>query len=234
MRHEHLQNDSYYPPWLVTGTDTEIGKTWGSVALIHAWRRLGLTVAGMKPVASGCAIRDGKLYNDDALALHEAAGLEVPYDWVNPYAFAPPIAPHLAAAQIGVGIELNVIGTAFAQLQRQADKVIVEGVGGWRVFLNEQQSLRDLARALKAEVVLVVGLRLGCINHALLSAEAIARDGLHLAGWLANPADPEFAAADSVQTLRKHLHAPYFGCLPRLDVLDGARLGAALNLEAVR
>ncbi len=140
----------------------------------------------MKPVASGCEWQDGQWQNEDALALIQQADIKLPYSQVNPYAFEPAIAPHLAAEQIGQTISLNRIETQFAAMQLQADAIVVEGAGGWLVPLNDQQTIADLAKALKLPVVLVVAIKLGCINHALLTVQAIADSGLTLAGWVAN------------------------------------------------
>ena len=167
----------------VTGTDTGVGKTRVAVALIHALRARGLRVAAMKPVSAGSA--PGEL-NEDVTALLQAANVDADVSDVNPYAFAEPIAPHIAAQQAGVRIELEVIAAAYSRLAAAADVVVVEGAGGWRVPLNERDDMADLAQRLGLPVVLVVGLRLGCLNHALLTAESIAQRQLPWAGWVAN------------------------------------------------
>jgi dethiobiotin synthetase len=192
----------------ITGTDTGVGKTWCSLALMRRWQAQGRRVAGMKPVASGCEMTPAGLRNADAEALLRQSGLALDYALVNPYAFAPPIAPHLAARAAGRRIEIESIVAAYHALRRQADRVLVEGVGGWRVPLNERESLKDLALALDAGVILVVGLRLGCINHALLSAECILHDGCRLHGWIANPLDPDFDPTGSIEAIRERINAP--------------------------
>ncbi len=202
----------------ITGTDTEIGKTEVTLGLMSALQQRGQRVLGMKPVAAGCAVTADGLRNEDALRIQAQGSLPVAYARINPYAFAPPIAPHIAAAQAGVEIALAPIQAAYQRLAVQTDWVIVEGVGGWRVPLGPELTLADLPRALALPVLLVVGLRLGCLNHALLSAEAIQASGLPLAGWIANGVDPAMAAAeDNLATLRARLPAPCLGVIPWLQ-----------------
>lgn len=218
----------------VTGTDTGVGKTRVAVALIHALRAQGLRVAAMKPVAAGC--EPGEL-NDDVVALRTAANVEVALRDMNPYAFEPAIAPHLAAARAGVSIELPVIVQAFERLATAADVVVVEGAGGWRVPLNEHRDMAALARALGLPVVMVVGLRLGCLNHARLTAESISRDTKQWS-WIANTLEPAQAAGEgNLQSLRQLLTAPCLGVHPHRDEssltdmrwLDLTALRAMLN-----
>lgn len=195
--------------YFVTGTDTGVGKTRIAVELIHALRARGLHVAGMKPVAAG---HEAGALNEDVIALTQAANVEADLADVNPYAFEPPIAPHVAAAQAGVRIELEVIRAAYARLAAQADVVVVEGAGGWRVPLNDRDDMADLAQALGLPVVLVVGLRLGCLNHALLTADAIRQRGLSWGGWVGNAIDPDMACRDeNIETLRSRLSGPCLG-----------------------
>ena len=196
----------------VTGTDTGVGKTRVAVALIHALRARGLRVAAMKPVAAGSV--PGEL-NEDVTALRDAANVAADLNDVNPYAFAEPIAPHIAAQQAGVRIELGVITAAYARLAAAADVVVVEGAGGWRVPLNAHEDMADLAQALGLPVVLVVGLRLGCLNHALLTAESIAGRKLPWAGWVGNHVDPAMAQpAANLDALRARLPGPCLGVQP--------------------
>jgi dethiobiotin synthetase len=209
-------------PWLITATDTGAGKTCASLALLRACRLRGLRAAAMKPVASGCRPTAAGLRNEDAELL--AAETGQPYPEVNLYAFQPPLSPHLASG--GQAVDIAAIATAAQALAVRYDKLVIEGVGGWRVFLDPRQTLSDLARAVEAQIILVVGVKLGCINHALLTAEAIQRDGLPLAGWIANRLDPDFDAESSIDTLRRHLPAPLladFPCLKTLDVDDLGR-----------
>ena len=198
--------------FFVTGTDTGVGKTRVAVALIHALRGQGLRVAAMKPVAAGCV--PGEVHGDVA-ALVQAADAAAAVGDVNPYAFAPAIAPHIAAEQAGVRIDLDVIAAAHARLDAAADRVVVEGAGGWRVPLNEVDDMADLAASLGLPAVLVVGMRLGCLSHALLTADAIARRGVPWGGWVANHIDPAMACqAENLAALRLRLPGPCLGVLP--------------------
>jgi dethiobiotin synthetase len=199
----------------VTGTDTGVGKTRVAVCLLQIFASAGLQAVGMKPVASGSVQTTDGLRNEDAVALRAAASTLRPYELVNPYAFIPPIAPHLAAAEAGVTIELTRILTAFNQLSAGSDVVVVEGVGGWQVPLSDSFGIPDLAKALALPVIVVVGLRLGCLNHALLSTRAIREDGMKLAGWVANGIDPGFdRRAGNLATLKQAIQAPLWGEIP--------------------
>jgi dethiobiotin synthetase len=212
----------------VTGTDTGIGKTWAAAALLRGLRAAGARALPMKPVASGCELRDGGRVNDDALALIAACGERPDYDMVNPYALLAPVSPHIAAAEEGVRIELARIQAAASALAARCEVLVVEGAGGWLSPVDAGLWQSDIARALGAEVLLVVGLRLGCINHALLSARAIAADGLKLAGWIGNRIDPALLAAEAViETLREALPAPCLGVLPWGDDSGGDALDPA-------
>jgi dethiobiotin synthetase len=221
----------------VTGTDTGSGKTVVSAALIAALNHGGVRAVGMKPVASGCRQTAHGWRNEDAQALMAQSAAAADYELVNPYALAEAIAPHLAAREAGVEIRLEPILAAFATLSTNADCVVVEGVGGWAVPLSPTLMQADLVRALKLPSILVVGLRLGCINHALLSARAIVADGCRLVGWVGNRIDPEMARAEeNVATLRELLPAPCIGVLPFAAQPDprelANHLGAALNVVA--
>lgn len=222
--------DSVY----ITGTDTGVGKTVASCVLLHALRARGLRMLGMKPVASGCETTPDGLRNEDALALAAAGSVEVPYDWINPWALPEPTAPEFAARAVGVTVTLPPIEQAFARLRAQADAVLVEGAGGWLSPVNAALMQADVARALRLDVVLVVGLRLGCINHALLSVRAIESDGLRLAGWIANAVDPALARTDdTLASLRARIAAPYLGCVPFGAAEDPAAAAGALDLSAL-
>lgn len=219
--------------FFITGTDTEIGKTTVACGIVH---RLAATrrVAVMKPVASGCRHTPAGLRNEDAEALIAASGQDWDYGLVNPFAFEPAIAPHIAAAEAGVAIDSMVILDAFAALRLQADAIVVEGVGGFRVPLSANFDTGDLAARLGLPVILVVGLRLGCINHALLSAEAIVARGLALAGWVGNELPGAFAAKDeNTAALAANLPAPCLGVVPRLDVPRASRVAAFLSTDFV-
>lgn len=192
----------------VTGTDTEIGKTFVSTALASAARQLGWKVGVMKPVASGAHRTPEGLRNEDALALMAAAG-ETDYSLVNPYCFEPPISPHLAAADSGVEIDVSRVVELARSRATECDLLVVEGAGGWRAPLGPGRSIADLALALGLPVVLVVGLRLGCLNHAALGAEAIRGSGSTFAGWIGNRIDPTMSRwEDNVSTLESLLGAP--------------------------
>ena len=200
----------------IAGTDTGIGKTHAACSLLHALRAAGYTACGMKPVASGCVETPQGLRNDDALALRAASvDPELPYALVNPVALRDPLSPHLAAAHDGVEITLAPLRAAFEQLAARHAKVVVEGVGGWLVPLAPGLFASDIARQWRLPVILVVGLRLGCLNHALLSARAIVADGCQLLGWIGNRVDPSMdAPEENLDTLRALLPAPCLGVLP--------------------
>jgi dethiobiotin synthetase len=218
----------------VTGTDTGIGKTRVSAGLLKALSKAGMQSVGMKPVASGAAMTADGLRNEDALALMAAASLKKPYAVVNPYCFAPPVAPHLAAREVKVEIGLDPIRTAYSELCLGADAVVVEGVGGWQVPLSETLELPDLARELALPVLLVVGMRLGCLNHALLTARAIRADGLELAGWIANAVDPDFLRPEAnLASLSAALGVPLLGQLAHAPKTRLEETAAALA-EAAR
>ncbi|QNN45615.1 dethiobiotin synthase [Thermomonas brevis] len=218
-------------PLYVTGTDTGIGKTLSSCALLHALRGRGLRAAGMKPVASGCARIDGEWRNEDALALQAAGEAGIAYADINPFALEHPLAPELAARDAGVEVGFQPILAAYARLAARADAVVVEGVGGWAAPLSASLMQADLVRALRLPVVLVVGLRLGCLNHALLSARAIADDGVQLAGWIASHVDPAMERVeDNLAMLRERLPAPCWGVLPHAPGIDPALLARHLRI----
>jgi dethiobiotin synthetase len=213
--------------YFLTGTDTEIGKTFVTCALLHRARQDGLSAVGLKPVAAGT---DAAGRNDDVEAIRAASSLVLPADIVNPYCFAAAIAPHLAAAEEGRHIDFAPIVSASRQAGQAADVVIVEGVGGFRVPLGTAGDSADLAVALGLPVIFVVGMRLGCINHALLTVEAIAARGLTLAGWVANRIDPAMARfAANLQTLQELLPAPLLGVVPHAP--KGGAAGAAAGLR---
>jgi dethiobiotin synthetase len=219
--------------FFIAGTDTDVGKTTVAAGLLHAARLNGLSTLGAKPVASGCDVTAKGLRNSDALALIAESSVKLPYEQVNPFAFEPAIAPHLAAREAGVA--LNVQGLLAPMrhiLAQQADFTLIEGAGGWRVPLSGEANLSDLAMALKLPVILVVGVRLGCISHALLSAEAIARDGLHLAGWVANIIDPKTSRLEeNLATLAERLPAPCLGRVPRIKGVSPQAVAEYIQLD---
>lgn len=215
----------------ISGTDTGIGKTLASVALLHALRGHGLRAVGMKPVASGCERIDGEWKNEDALALQRAGESGIAYADINPFALEHPLAPELAARDAGVEVSLPPILDAHARLAAHADALIVEGVGGWAAPLSASLMQADLVRALRLPVLLVVGLRLGCLNHALLSARAIAADGAHLAGWIASHVDPAMERVDdNLGMLRARMPAPCWGMLPHAPDADPGTMARHLRI----
>ncbi|RBJ83809.1 dethiobiotin synthase [Pseudomonas sp. MWU12-2534b] len=221
------------PAYFITGTDTDVGKTTIAAGLLHAARLAGLSTAAGKPVASGCELSPKGLRNADALALLAQSSLPLSYAEVNPFAFEPAIAPHLAAREAGVALTVQSLLMPMRELlAKGADFTLIEGAGGWRVPLADQDNLSDLAMALGLPVILVVGVRLGCINHALLSAEAIAQDGLQLAGWVANIIEPKTSRLEeNLATLAERLPAPCLGRVPRLKPASAEAVAEHLQLD---
>ncbi len=215
----------------ITGTDTEIGKTRLTLGLMAALQAQGKQVLGMKPVASGCVLTENGLRNTDALQIMHQASQKFPYTTINPFPFLPPIAPHIAAEKINLTIDIDKIVDAYNTLQSTADYVVVEGIGGWRVPLGNGLSLVDLVQQLKLPVILVVGLRLGCINHALLTVESILADGERLIGWIANQVDPDYAEPDkTLATLKSYIAAPRLATIPYTETFDVNKIAARINL----
>tara|TARA_R110000851_G_scaffold333449_1_gene513250 strand:- start:3241 stop:3933 length:693 start_codon:yes stop_codon:yes gene_type:complete len=202
----------------VTGTDTEIGKTLVSSALLYAFVQAGLRVAAMKPVAAGVTLHNGVRVNEDIELLRAQANIELPEHEMSPYLWDEPIAPHIAAQKRGVVMRAEVIRQAYLAAAQRADAIIVEGVGGFCVPLSSEENMADVAVSLNLPVVMVVGMRLGCINHALLTAEAIRARGLTLAAWVANTVDRNMPYRDeNIQTLSEALAAPCLGRIPHFD-----------------
>ncbi|MBP5998411.1 MAG: dethiobiotin synthase [Azonexus sp.] len=218
--------------YFLTGTDTEIGKTFITCALLHHAAQRGLKAAGIKPVAAGT---DAAGVNEDVASIRAASNLALPPEIINPYCFKSAIAPHIAAAEEGVTIDFAPIAAACDHARQLADLLIVEGVGGFRVPLGVDRDSAGLAVALGLPVILVVGLRLGCINHALLTAEAIAARRLKLAGWVANCIDPAMPRlAENIATLDQRLGAPLLGRVPHLPGSDPAAAAGHLELPEIR
>ena len=213
----------------ITGTDTGVGKTVVARLIVRSLVCAGVRVAVMKPVAAGAVATAQGLRNEDAVGLMDDCNVVMPYANVNPYCFSAAVSPHLAAREAGVTIELPVIQHCFRTTQAAADMVIVEGAGGWLAPLNDSQFIADLAVSLELPVVLVVGLRLGCLNHALLTAAAIQARGLPLAGWIGNHIDPDFARMpENLATLERHLGVPPLAVVAHApDALEQERLPAA-------
>jgi len=216
--------------YFITGTDTNVGKTWATLALMHAIKQQGKTVVGMKPVASGCTLHQGRLQNEDALLLQAHGSIQVDYALVNPYAYLQPVSPHIAG--INNPVNLDKVLANFTSLKALADIVLVEGVGGWYAPINDQQAVSDLAQCLALPVILVVGIRLGCINHARLTYEAIHASGLACAGWLAVCNDPSMLKRDeNIATLKKLLNTPLLGVLPYQECADFDLLARQLSFN---
>lgn len=209
---ELIKPQSYF----VIGTDTNVGKTFVTSRMITHFAQQGLKTIGMKPVASGCELdQDGQFMNEDVIALTSSSNVNAPLDDINPYRFRPAIAPHIAAQQIGVNVNLNTIQQAYERLSQLSDIVMVEGAGGFLVPINETQSLADLVVKLNLPMILVVGMRLGCINHALLTVESIKARGLKLTGWIANEIDPNMQCyQENLQTLTRLIEAPLLMQMP--------------------
>ena len=218
--------------WFVTGTDTEVGKTAVCCALLTALGASGWRTAAIKPVAAGC---DAGGHNEDALRLMACANQKLEYAQVNPVALREAIAPHIAAQREGRQLRAaRLAGLCRGVMGGPADAVLIEGAGGWRVPLNRRETLADVAVELQVGVILVVGMRLGCINHALLTAQAIQRDGLTLAGWVANqPGERMDSHSDNLATLQALLPAPLLGDIPRLAPFDPAVAATHLDLTAL-
>lgn len=220
--------------FFVTGTDTGVGKTLVSAAILHAANARGLRTLAMKPVASGCEETPEGLRNEDALMLQAAMSESVSYEQINPIALAPAIAPHVAAAQAGRTLTAQrLVGFCRGLQMQPADLFLVEGAGGWRVPLNDNETYARFAVELALPVILVVPLKLGCINHALLSSEAIHADGLKVAGWVANRPEQAVMSAesDTLSYLQRHLPAPCLGVLPWQQEPDPAKLAALLDVS---
>ena len=213
----------------VTGTDTDVGKTIVSAALLKAFNKISLSTVAMKPIASGCSTIDGKLFNQDALLLQANASVKLEYDIVNPVALEPAIAPHIAAQEAGVELSAQILAD-YAQpiINQKVDLALIEGAGGWFVPLNKKETLADFAKLLDVSVVLVVAIRLGCINHALLTVSAIEQQGLRLAGWVANLCDPSETISkreqENIEMLQNKIQAPLLAVTPWVNS-DSEKIG---------
>ena len=215
--------------FFITGTDTGVGKTRFTVAWMRAMQRCGLKTLGMKPVAAGCQWVGGVLVNDDALLLQQNGSVSSAYPLINPYAFEAAVSPHIAARQAGCSVDLKVIQHAFESLQHNADCVVVEGVGGWEVPLSQHHLVADLAVMLALPVILVVGVRLGCLNHARLTMMAIERSGVECIGWVANLVDPTMRCVDeNIETMKTWFEPPLLATLPYVETSDSEQMVALL------
>lgn len=222
--------------YFVAGTDTGVGKTRVSEVLIKTALNAGLSVAALKPVAAGGKLTADGVRNEDALQLGRAINIKLSYEELNPCVLREPLSPHIAAARAGVTLVAQDIAAAcLPALNKQADFTIVEGAGGWRVPLNDRETMADLVHALQIPVILVVGMRLGCLNHALLTAESIAADGLEMVGWVANCIDPDMEAyRENLETLKAQLAAPLIGEVPYLPHPDSEISTAWLKLASFK
>lgn len=215
--------------YFITGTDTNVGKTWATIALMRYFKSRGKSVAGMKPVASGCIMQDGKLKNEDALLIQANASLSIDYGLINPYAYEPPVSPHIAGVNNPAKLDQLIAG--FERLETLADVVIVEGAGGWYSPLNEQESNSDLAIALALPVIMVVAIKLGCINHARLTYKAIKQSNLDCAGWIGVCTDPNMLSRDeNILAIRTVVDAPLLGVLPYREAADFDFFSEQLNI----
>lgn len=221
--------------FFIAGTDTDVGKTVIAAGLLAAANSRGLSTVAIKPVAAGCEQTSEGLRNEDALLLQQTMSLKLPYEQVNPVALQPAIAPHIAAVQAGRRLlAAQLVGYCQGVLMQRADVAIIEGAGGWRVPLNRAETLANVAKELQAPVILVVGMKLGCINHALLTVEAIVRDGVPLAGWVANQLDDGMPCyAENLQSLKSLIAAPCLGEVPFLVEPTPERVSGYLSLDLV-
>ena len=213
------------PEYFITGTDTGVGKTWVTLALMKAMQNKGKVVVGMKPVASGCEKTSEGLRNDDAVKILQQSSKRpsqtLDYKTVNPYAFEQAVAPHIAAGLAGVKIDIEKIADDFYLLKEDTDCVLVEGIGGWCVLLGSEDMLADMVKRLDLQVILVIGLRLGCINHALSTVRAIQADGVNLRAWMTCQLDPDYAGLEeTMMTLQARISAPFLGNLPYMEKFD--------------
>lgn len=221
--------------YFISGTDTDVGKTFIASALLAGAKAQGYSTLGMKPIAAGCAETAAGLQNEDALKLQQNSSIVLPYQQVNPVVLKPAIAPHIALQEVGRRVNISQLaGFCRGVLMKKADLTLIEGAGGWRVPLNAQETLADLAKELQLPVILVVGLRLGCINHAILTAEAIQRDGVSLAGWVGNTIDPEMPRLnENIETLNAVIPAPCLGIMPYLDSNNCIEAAQYLKFDAL-
>ncbi len=216
--------------YFITGTDTNVGKTWATLTLMAYFKKQNLSVVGMKPVASGCEKISGEWRNSDALAIQKMGSEFVDYSLLNPFAYELPISPHLAGKKNPV--DLKTVFTNFQTLQNLADVLIVEGAGGWYAPLNENETIADLAKKLNVPIILVVSIKLGCINHALLTTEAIKNAGLNCIGWIAVCNDEMFDCVDlTIESLVARLKMPLMGTFPYSETANFEALAREINLN---
>lgn len=221
--------------YFVTGTDTGVGKTLVTAALLHLADKQGLKAFGLKPVAAGCESTPQGPRNEDALLLQAHSNVQMPYEQINPISLGAAKAPHIAAVEEGRRLSLDrLVGLCRGSLMQPADLRLIEGAGGWRVPLNDRENLSGLTIQLQTPVILVIGLRLGCLNHALLTAEAIQRDGLALAGWIVSEVEPDMdSKAENIATLKTQLPAPCLGVIPALAPVSVEKAAEYLKMDVL-
>lgn len=221
--------------YFITGTSTNVGKTLVAAGMLAAATKQGMSTLGFKPVAAGCEMTSDGLRNEDALQLLAETSLPVSYEQVNPVALEPAVAPHIAAAEAGRRLSADrLAGFYRGVMMQRPDFAVVEGAGGWRVPLNDRETFADFARVMQLPVVLVVGMDLGCINHALLTAEAIQRDGLTLAGWVANQVVPEMDRyQENLETLQRRIPCPMIGAVPYLQKVGVNEVIEHINIDSL-
>lgn len=216
----------------ITGTDTGVGKTRFTLTLMEALKNQGQQVSGMKPVACGAELKNGKLINEDAELIMQFCSKPTDYELVNPAVFELAVAPHIASSKKNEKIDLNQIIDCYRRLAFNCETVIVEGVGGWRVPISNKKSLVDLVRILDLPVILVVGIKLGCINHATLSAEAIRADGLILKGWVSNQLDKDYLfPEETIEALNRTLACPHIANLPYMENFEPDKILESIDLS---
>lgn len=218
----------------IAGTDTDVGKTVVSKALLQAADKMGMTTVGYKPVAAGCEVTPDGNRNSDALHLQDAANVSVAYDKVNPYALLEPCSPHIAAKLQGVNIDGTVLSNQLEELKQQANFVLVEGAGGWRVPVSDSECLSSWVQQHNLPVILVVGVKLGCLSHAMLTAETIERDGLNIVGWVANRVNPgEKHYREIISLLEQKMNAPKLGEIPYMPSVKKRDLSEYVDLTLI-
>jgi len=218
----------------ITGTDTGVGKTWFTVTLMEALKKQGHQVAGMKPIASGAILDDGRLMNEDASLIMHHCSEATNYELINPVVFESAVAPHIAVSKKKEIIDLDQIVASYDQLASNSESVIVEGIGGWRVPISDKISIVDLVRALNLPVIMVVGIRLGCINHAILTAEAIRADGVTLCGWVSNQLDKDcLYKQETIDTLNERLDCPQIADLAYMKDFEPDKMLDRINLSLI-
>ena len=218
--------------FFITGTDTDVGKTTIALGLITALREKGLRVGVMKPVSAGCELTSEGLRNEDAVLLMQQASVDFPYEIINPYAFERAVAPLIAAAEAGIEIAIVVIRECYLEVAEKVDIVIVEGAGGWLVPVNEEETMADVVKTLSLDVITVAGIRLGCLNHALLTSQSIEVSGLNHRGWIANHLSPDVKnAKENINTLRERISAPFLGEIEFNEVTGSKLTAGQLNID---